>query len=121
MRRATAAKLATVRVEFLFWSGCPSHPSALADLRDALAREGLDPEQVIVSQVTTEEQAASERFVGSPTIRIDGQDVQAPGGEPTGLTCRVYRRRDGRYSPTPDPADLRDAVRAARAHSAVAP
>jgi len=37
-----------------------------------------------------------------------------PGGdEPTGLTCRLYRRRDGRPSPTPDPADLRDALAAA--------
>jgi hypothetical protein len=37
--------------------------------------------------------------------------VPPPAGEPTGLTCRVYRRRDGRYSPTPDPADLREALR----------
>jgi hypothetical protein len=45
-----------------------------------------------------------ERFVGSPTIRVDGVDVQPPVGEPFGLTCRVYHRRDGRVSPTPDPA-----------------
>jgi hypothetical protein len=109
-----------VRVEFLFWSGCPSHPSALADLRDAMAQEGLDPDQVIVTQVATERQAGSEGFVGSPTIRIDGRDLQPAGDEPTGLTCRVYRRRDGRYSPNPDPADLRDALRdAARAESGV--
>jgi hypothetical protein len=109
-----------VRVEFLFWSGCPSHPSALADLRDAMAHAGLDPEQVVVTQMATEEQAASAGFIGSPTIRIDGRDVQPTGDEPTGLTCRVYRRRDGRYSPNPDPADLRDALRdAARAQSQV--
>ena len=47
------------------------------------------------------------------TIRIDGADVQDPGGEPAGLTCRVYRRRDGRVSPVPDPADLRAALRRA--------
>ena len=102
-----------MRVEFLFWSGCPSHPSALADLRDAMAQEGFDPERVIVTQMATDEQAANAGFVGSPTIRIDGRDVQPTGDEPTGLTCRVYRRRDGRYSPNPDPADLRDALRAA--------
>jgi len=39
--------------------------------------------------------------------------VQPLPDEPTGLTCRVYRRRDGRVSPTPDPADVRDALRAA--------
>ena len=107
-------------MEFLFWSGCPSHPSALADLRDAMTHEGLDPDQVIVTQMATEEQAAGAGFIGSPTIRIDGRDVQPTGDEPTGLTCRVYRRRDGRYSPNPDPADLRDALRdAARAQSGV--
>ena len=102
-----------MHVELLFWEGCPSHPRALADLRAALAAEGLDPGEVVVREVTTEEQAAREGFVGSPTIRIDGVDVQDPGAEPAGLACRVFRRRDGRISPTPDPADLREAIRAA--------
>ena len=102
-----------MRVELLFWAGCPSHPRALADLREALAAAGLDPGCVIVREVETDADAAGERFVGSPTIRIDGVDVQPLEDEPTGLTCRVYRRRDGRISPTPDPADLLDAVRAA--------
>lgn len=102
-----------MQVELLFWAGCPSYPMALADLRAALSQEGLDPDQVIVSEITSEQRAAEEGFVGSPTIRIDGRDALPPGDdEPSGLTCRVYRRRDGRYSPTPDPADLRDALRA---------
>src|SRR2546421_12791302 len=104
-----------MRVELLFWDGCPSHPKALADLREALADIGLDPDGVIVREVDSEASAEAEDFVGSPTIRIDGVDVQPPGEEPTGLTCRVYRRRDGRVSPTPDPAELRDALRAAAA------
>jgi len=106
-----------MRVELLFWAGCPSHPKALADLREALADAGLDPDSVIVREVDGESAAQAEEFVGSPTIRIDGRDVQPPGDEPTGLTCRVYRRRDGRVSPTPDPADLRDALRTASATS----
>lgn len=102
-------------VEFLYWDGCPSYPRALSDLRDALADLGLDPDSVLVRQVHTEGDAADELFVGSPTIRINGVDVQPPGEEPAGLTCRIYRRRDGRVSPTPDPADLRDALSAAAA------
>ena len=102
-----------MRVELLFWDGCPSHPKALADLREALADIGLDPDGVIVREVDSEASAEAEDFVGSPTIRIDGRDVQPPGDEPTGLTCRVYRLRDGRYSPTPDAADVRDALQAA--------
>jgi hypothetical protein len=102
-----------MRVELLFWAGCPSHPAALGDVRAALAEAGLDPDSVIVREMKSEEQAANEAFVGSPTIRIDGGDLQPPGEEPSGLTCRVYRRRDGRISPTPDPADVRDAIAAA--------
>jgi hypothetical protein len=106
-----------MRVELLFWAGCPSYPKALSDLRGALAATGLDPDCVILSEVKSESDAAVERFVGSPTIRIDGVDVQPPHDEPVGLTCRVYSRRDGRISPTPDPADLRDALYAASSKS----
>jgi hypothetical protein len=98
------------RVELLYWEGCPSHPQALAQLREAMRELGLDSEGVEVRHVGTDEDAEAERFVGSPTIRIDGVDVQDPGDEPTALTCRIYHRRDGRISPLPDPADVRDAL-----------
>ena len=109
-----------MRVELLFWDGCPSHSKALAELRAAMADVALDASEIIVREVKTQTEAELARFVGSPTIRIDGVDVQPPageppGGEPVGLVCRVYRRRDGRISPTPDPDDLRDALRAAQA------
>ena len=104
----------TPRVEFLWWEGCPSHERALAELRDAMRAAGLDPVSVEVRQVGTEHDAARERFVGSPTIRIDGRDLQpADDSESAGLTCRIYLLRDGRMSPTPDPADLRDALMSA--------
>ena len=101
----------TPRVEFLWWEECPSHERALAELREALAEAGLDPAAVEVRHVGTEEEAERERFPGSPTIRVDGRDVRPDDGSGSaGLTCRVYRLRDGRASPTPDPADLRDAL-----------
>jgi hypothetical protein len=102
-----------VPVELLYWDGCPSHPKALAELRAAMRELGLHDE-VIVREVTSDDDARRERFVGSPTIRIDGHDIKPTGAEPYGLTCRVYRRRDGRFSPTPDPADVRTALRVAR-------
>ena len=102
-----------MRIELLYWDGCPSHPRALSDLREALVDAGMDADSVLIREISTDDEAAAEGFVGSPTIRVDGVDVQPPTEEPTGLTCRVYRRRDGRISPTPDPADLRDALRAA--------
>jgi hypothetical protein len=103
-----------MRVELLFWEGCPSHPEALAELRAAMADAALDPGTVVLREVQTQADADQERFVGSPTIRVDGVDVRPPGEEPFGLTCRVYHRRDGRISPTPDPADIRDALRRAQ-------
>jgi hypothetical protein len=103
-----------MRIELLFWDGCPSHPKALAELRAAMMELGLDPSGVVVREVHTESDVEHEHFVGSPTIRIDGIDIQPPDGEPLGLTCRVYHRRDGRISLTPDPADVRAALAAAQ-------
>ena len=72
---------------------------------------GLDPASVQVREVASDEQASAEGFIGSPTIRVEGRDIQPPPpDEPTGLSCRIYRRRDGRISPTPDPLDLREAL-----------
>jgi hypothetical protein len=82
----------------------------MEELRTALADVGLPDAPVAAREIAGEDLA----FAGSPTILIDGIDV-APGGggEPGGLTCRVYRLRDGRFSPTPDPDDLRAALRRA--------
>jgi hypothetical protein len=74
---------------------------------------GLDPDRLEVREIRTDETAEREGFAGSPTIRVDGDDIQDPGDQPIGLTCRVYRLRDGRISALPDRADLRDALRRA--------
>jgi hypothetical protein len=80
-------------------------------LREEMEKKGLDPDLIEVREVDTEAAARQSQFVGSPTIRVNGVDVQPPvAGEPTGLTCRVYRRRDGRISPLPDPDDVREAL-----------
>jgi hypothetical protein len=106
-------------IELLFWRECPSWERALAELREALSRAGLDPDAIDVREVATNDMAESQRFIGSPTIRIDGEDVQPPGEEePLGLACRIYRLRDGRVSPLPDRADVREAI--ARALSTAA-
>ena len=101
----------------LWWEGCPAHPQALEELRRAMHEEGLDPHSVEVREVDTEAAAEHEQFIGSPTIRIDGEDVVPVEGELTGLACRVYRLRDGRPSPVPDTEDVRAALRRHRDHS----
>jgi hypothetical protein len=109
----------TPELELLWWEGCPSTGKALDELREALADLGLEHVPVSMREIRTDARDAS--FAGSPTILIDGLDFAAPPagdgaageGEPVGLTCRIYHRRDGRISPTPDPQDLRDALGAA--------
>jgi hypothetical protein len=97
-------------VEFLWWDGCPSTERALAELRQALRDIGLDGVEPKVREIRSDGDARQTGFVGSPTILVDGKDVVPLPEEPAGLTCRVYRRRDGVISPTPDPQDLRDAL-----------
>lgn len=103
-----------MRIEFLYWDGCPSHPEALRRLRQVLEEEGIrDPVEVV--RVETDEQAERLAFPGSPTIRFDGVDVQPETARRSGsaLTCRAYWV-DGRISPLPTPEMIRAALRRAR-------
>ena len=84
-------------------------------LRGQLRELGLEAGALRVTEIENEQEAERMGFPGSPTILIDGDDFQPPGpDQPRGLTCRVYRRRDGRASPLPDPEDLREALEKAR-------
>jgi hypothetical protein len=104
-----------VRVELLWWEGCPSTDAARELVQEVMEQEGLDPEGLEMREIETEGDAESHAFIGSPTIRIGGEEVAPAPGEPAALTCRVYHLRDGRVSPVPDPEDVRDAVRRAGA------
>jgi hypothetical protein len=78
-----------------------------------MERAGLDPDSLEEREMLADTDAERERFYGSPTIRVDGRDIADPGTNPIGLTCRVYRLRDGRISALPDAAEIADALRAA--------
>jgi hypothetical protein len=102
--------MAAPQVEVLWWSGCPSWEQAIELVREEIAGAGLDPGALELREVATEAEAVRERFPGSPTVRVDGHDIEPSGENPVGLTCRVYRRPDGRVSPLPDRADVREAI-----------
>jgi hypothetical protein len=98
-------------VQLLWWDGCPSSEAAHALVRDAMRAAGLDPDALESIEVDTDDAAERAGFVGSPTIRVDGRDIQPPDPpEPPGLSCRVYHLRDGRVSPLPDPEDVKEAL-----------
>jgi hypothetical protein len=103
----------TPNIELRAWSGCPSHPAALAALHEQLESLGHAGHPVTVTWVETDEDALHLGFPGSPTIVVDGQDVEPVEAGPRGLSCRVYRRADGRASPLPDPQRLRIALQRA--------
>ena len=98
-----------VTIDFLYWEGCPSTAEARALLDDVLRRRGIAAE-IRVHDVRTNEEAEALRFPGSPTIRVDGRDVDPQGasGRPA-LNCRIYHLPDGRVSPVPS----RDSLEAA--------
>jgi hypothetical protein len=99
-----------VKIELLYWDGCPSHPEALELLQTVLAERGLEA-SIELREVRTDEEAQALRFPGSPTIRIDGRDVDAFGSEARpALTCRIYHLADGRVSPIPSREQLEEAL-----------
>ena len=93
-----------MEVALLWWAGCPSHPVVADELR-ALGVEFVERE------IVSEEDAARERFPGSPTIRVDGRDVDQAGAfGPPALSCRIYHLPDGRVSPVPSREQLEEAL-----------
>ncbi|HET8975579.1 MAG TPA: hypothetical protein VFN15_03030 [Solirubrobacterales bacterium] len=81
-----------------------------------MAHAGLDPAAIDLTEIRGEDDAAAAGFPGSPTIRVNGEDVEPlPGDAPGGLTCRIYTRPGGQISPLPDPAAVRAALARASA------
>ncbi len=102
-----------MKVEVLYVADCPSHAPALAMLAAVLAEECIAPD---IHQVLVRDEAMAREwtFRGSPTIRIDGRDVEGePAEAPSfAVCCRLYH---GSPRPgVPPVAMVRRAVRAAR-------
>ncbi len=102
-----------MRIELLWFDDCPNHLAAEAMLRDVMAEEGIDAPIV---RVKVADEATGERvcFPGSPTIRIDGRDVE-PGWEPCAdcfPRCRLYATDQGLHG-LPERSWIVDAIREA--------
>jgi hypothetical protein len=97
-------------VEVLYVQDCPHYPEALALVERVRAELGIDAElrtTLIVDQAAAEQA----RFAGSPTVRVDGHDVE-PGSEPATeyvLGCRLYRL-EHRFAGQPEERWVREAL-----------
>lgn len=101
-----------IRVELLFFDGCPSHDRLLPRVRALADAAGAE---LVLRRVETAAEAERERFLGSPTVRVDGRDVD-PGASARvdyGLKCRIYRSAEGQ-SPLPPEAWIRAALEVGR-------
>ena len=92
-----------MKVELLYFDGCPNHEALLPRLRRLIAGSGVDAE-VELRRVDSEAEAGRLRFLGSPTVRVDGQDVDPNAAERTdfGIKCRLYRTAEGLTGEPPD-------------------
>jgi hypothetical protein len=106
---AKTRRFGVKKVEILYFDGCPTYKTAEKTLRRVLPEEGIDAEVELVA-VNTDEEAKRLRFPGSPTIRLDGQDLfPAPEREDWRLGCRVYATPEGLRG-TPTVKMLREAL-----------
>jgi hypothetical protein len=83
--------ISQVKIELLYVPDCPHHSAALVRLREVLAAEGVSDEVQEVA-VTDSRMARALRFCGSPTIRVNGQDIAGPAEESAqfAVSCRLY-------------------------------
>ena len=84
-----------MKIEILYFDGCPSYRTTGETLRQVLAEEGLEATVEPVA-VNSDEETRRLRFPGSPTIRVDGRDLfPTPEREDWRLVCRVYNTPEG--------------------------
>ncbi len=98
-------------VEILFFDGCPHVELAASRARQAVANAGASADVTLV-RIDGEDDAVRRRFLGSPTVRVDGRDVDGSSDarDDFAMQCRVYSV-DGRIERAPPVAWIEAALR----------
>jgi hypothetical protein len=83
-------------VEVLYFDGCPNHEALLPRLRELMAQAGIAA-AIELHRIADDEAAQRERFLGSPTVRVNGVDIEPDAEQRTdyGQNCRLYRTPAG--------------------------
>jgi hypothetical protein len=86
--------MASMMIKLLYFEGCPSWQTALENLKDACALEGQDwPIELV--EIREDSEAAAWRFLGSPSIMVDNEDLWPETRKAYYMSCRMYRTPDG--------------------------
>ena len=103
-----------MKIEILYFAGCPNHAAAVDRVREVLKMEDVSAD-LVETEVNDSESAAQAGFLGSPSIRVDGLDVEpaARDAHSFGMTCRTYIN-DGQRSGVPPHEWIRAALREAK-------
>ena len=99
-----------MKIEVLYFEGCPSHPPTMRMVREVL--DSLDRnDEIHQVEIRSRAEAEAMRFVGSPSIRINGSDIEPRARTATvfGLSCRTYVH-GSQHSGVPSRELLRDAI-----------
>lgn len=89
-----------VKVELLYFDGCPSWQPGLQSLHSALKANGWDVSVELV-KILDNDDAARRKFLGSPSFRINGIDLWEEKRDTYALSCRIYATPEGmRGSPS---------------------
>ena len=83
-----------MRIEVLYVPGCPNYEPAVQRLQAVLESQSWQAEIRSVP-ISSEDQAKNLLFPGSPTIRIDGEDVESSQTTVPSLSCRLYANGSG--------------------------
>ena len=85
-----------LKIHILAFAGCPNAEIARDNVAVAIAAEGQVAD-VIHIEVDTPELAVQHEFLGSPSVRVNGNDVEPAARTRTdfGLMCRTYREGAG--------------------------
>lgn len=85
-----------MRIELLWFEDCPNHHAAESLVNEILAEQGLTVEIQRI-EVPDTETGNRVNFPGSPTIRINGIDVEPgwDGCEDCTPRCRLYFTKSG--------------------------
>ncbi|SRR6266487_1094105 len=98
-------------VELLYFHSCPNHEATGKLIERVVAAETLHPDVRLV-EVTSADEAQRLHFLGSPTVRVNGHDIEPGADARTDFTlaCRIYRTEWG-HRVTPRDEWLRVALR----------